>query len=134
MAHKINYKAIKKKLSKFIKTESYNDKNILETINDAVNRTNKIVFKTHLLLRLWLLDKYSKKEEIPNIDTNLISVAFKVFIDSKGKKGVEGNNKIILEEFKKHFTYELFGDLIDGTKLTTILSYYAITKICVLIF
>ena len=127
MAHKINYKAIKKKLSKFIKNESYNDKNILETINDAVNRTNKIVFKTHLLLRLWLLDKYNKKEEIPNIDTNLISVAFKVFIDSKGKKGVEGNNKIILEEFKNYYTYELFGDLVDGTKLTTILSYYAIT-------
>ena len=37
MAHKINYKAIKKKLNKFIKTESYNNKNILETINDAVN-------------------------------------------------------------------------------------------------
>ena len=57
MAHKINYKAIKKKLSKFIKTESYNDKNILETINDAVNRTNKIVFKTHLLLRFLHSDK-----------------------------------------------------------------------------
>ena len=56
MAHKINYKAIKKKISKFIKTESYNDKNILETINDAVNRTNKIVFKTHLFFSsLWFL-------------------------------------------------------------------------------
>ena len=31
------------------------------------------------------------------------------------------------EEFKNYYTYELFGDLVDGTKLTTILSYYAIT-------
>ena len=58
-----DYKCIKLKLVKILNaTNTYNGKNILETINDAVIRTNKIVIKSYMLLRYWLLKKYESNQ------------------------------------------------------------------------
>ena len=55
-----DYKCLKNKLIKIINNDIYNNKNVFDTINNAIDRTNKIVIKTYMLLRLWLLDKYNK--------------------------------------------------------------------------
>ena len=48
------YKCIKLRFNKIINnTNTYNNKNILETISNAVIRTNKIAIKSYMLLRLW---------------------------------------------------------------------------------
>ena len=37
----------------------------IQIINKAVMRTNVITTKTYFLLRLWVLQKYNNKQEIP---------------------------------------------------------------------
>jgi len=56
---------------------------IIGIINDAVIRTHKIVTKTYLLLRYWVLFKYSHGSEIPKITTDLIKVAIQVICSPK---------------------------------------------------
>jgi hypothetical protein len=123
------YKCIKKRLNKIILNSVYNNKDVLYVINDAVKRVNKIIIKTYMLLRLWILDKYHKKQDIPKLNDKIIRIAFNTFINSKGKKGLGDNNKIILNDFKQYYNQDLFGDLEDGSKLSTVLSYSAITMI-----
>ena len=124
-----DYKCIKKRLIKIINKQTYNNKDILETINDSVKRVNNIVTKTYMLLRLWILDKYHKKEQIPKLNDNLIRVAFNTFINTQGKKTNSSENKKLLDSFKLYYSVSLFGDLENGSKLSTILSYSAITML-----
>ena len=124
-----DYKCIKKRLIKIINNQTYKDKDILETINDSVKRVNNIVTKTYMLLRLWILDKYHKKEQIPKINDKIIRVAFNTFINTQGKRPNGGENKKLLDNFKVYYSSELFGDLENGSKLSTILSYSAVTMI-----
>ena len=121
------YKCIKVRLDKLLYMESYKDRNLLQVINSAVIRTNKIVIKTYMLLRLWVLDKYHKKQDIPIIDEHLIAIAFKTFIDTKGIRSVGNDNKKQLDEFKTYYNEMLFGKLEDGSALTNILIYYSRT-------
>jgi len=53
------YKCIKMKLLKILNsTNTYKNQNVLEIINNSVIKTNKIVIKAYMLLRLWILKKY----------------------------------------------------------------------------
>lgn len=122
-----DYNCIKLQLSKIIRNEEYNQKNILKVINDAVKRTNNIVTKTYMLLRLIILDKYHNDLELPNINVDYINIAFKVFIDNKGKKGLAKDNKILLDSLKSYYSKDIFGNLEDGTGLNPILIYSAKT-------
>ena len=124
-----DFKCIKKRLITIINNQTYKDKDILETINDSVKRVNNIVTKTYMLLRLWILDKYHKKEQIPKINDKIIRVAFNTFINTQGKRPNGGENKKLLDNFKVYYSSELFGDLENGSKLSTILSYSAVTMI-----
>jgi len=56
---------------------------ITHIINDATIRTNKIIIKTYLLLKLWILFKYEQKSEdlIPNRET--IKMAIQVVCSEK---------------------------------------------------
>jgi hypothetical protein len=121
------YKCIKMSLEKLIKNETYNNRNVFKVINDVVKRTNNIVCKTYMLLRLIILDKYRKNEDLPNLDIDFINIAFKVFIDSKGKKSLCKSNKLILENLKSYYDANIFGTLEDGTSLNPILIYSAKT-------
>ena len=114
-------------LEKLIRDETYNDRNVLKVINDVVKRANNIVCKTYMLLRLIILDKYHNNQDLPNIDVDFINIAFKVFINSSGKKSLCKNNKIVLENLKSYYDSNIFGDLEDGTNLNPILIYSAKT-------
>ena len=127
--NKDNYKCIKMQLEKFIRNNSYNNKDVYEVINNAVKRVNSIVSKTYMLLRLIVLDKYHKNENLPKLDVDFINIAFKVFIDNTGKKSLCKDNKEILNTLKSYYDINIFGELEDGTKLNPILIYSAKTML-----
>lgn len=81
------YKCIKMKLIKILNTtNTYKDQNVLETINNTVIKTNKIVIKAYMLLRLWILKKYEEDtNNIPILNSNMIRLAF-ISVTKKGKE------------------------------------------------
>jgi hypothetical protein len=125
------YKCIKTRFIKFISKEEYNNKNVFETITDAIVRTNKIVIKSYMLLRLWILKKYENNIELPIITKDTIKMAFKSVVDNTGKQGKRplGSNSLLLKELKALYTTDINYKLEDGTKLSTILNYYSTTII-----
>ncbi len=52
------YKCIKTTLTSICSSE------FIENIQDSVIRTNRIIIKTYLLLRLWILSKYHSNQQI----------------------------------------------------------------------
>ena len=125
------YKCIKLRFNKIINiNNTYNDRNIEYTIDNAIKRTNKIVIKSYMLLRLWILKKYENNIVIPNITIDVIKIAFKSIIDNnkQGKK-TSGNNLILLNELKELYKNDITDKFEDGSKLSTILNYYAVTML-----
>jgi len=51
---------------------NYNEKDILKVLNDAVIRTNKIVFHTYNFLKLYVLHQYESGKKIPIIDKDFV--------------------------------------------------------------
>ena len=114
------YKCLKVNINSIIKN---ND--TINTIEDAVIRTNFITTKSYLLLRLWILKKYNSNLEIPAITDDVIRMSFKsLIVKSSGPKS-KGNNKLLLEEFESLHSFELE----NGKNLSAILSYYSITML-----
>ena len=116
------YKCIKLPITSILNNNE-ESQNILNTIQEAVYRTNYITTKTCLLLRLWCLEKYHNGIDIPLIDENTIKMCMKsLILPSSGPKP-KNNNLLLLNEFKNlhNFTLE------DGVNLSSILDYYAIT-------
>lgn len=110
------YRCIKLSLKNIIK-----DNEDIDNIFDCVVRTNKITIKTYQLLRLWVLNKYCKKEDIPKITEDIIKMVQKSILkDSAGPKP-KGNNLEVLNEFRSLYPF----DLEDGTNLSQILRYNA---------
>jgi hypothetical protein len=110
------YKCIKLPLKNIIKDSSHH-----EIIFDAVIRTNKIIVKTYLLLRLWVLDKYHNDKVIPEIDQDTIltciqTINSKSYIPRKEKK-------LLYDELKN--LYDMKQE--DGSYLVQILTYKATT-------
>ena len=59
------------------------------TLFDACLRTHQIVIHTYQFLRLWILNKYHNKQEIPTITDDTIKMAFKSLLkDSQGPKQI----------------------------------------------
>jgi hypothetical protein len=123
------YRCIKLKLIKILNnTNTYKNQNVLETLNDAVIRCNKIVIKAYMLLRLWILKKYeTNQNEVPILTTNIIRIAFiAVSSKSQGKKP-KSDNLLLLNEFTDLFKNTISGKFEDSSKLSTILNYYSTT-------
>ena len=121
------YKCIKLRFNKIINnTNTYNNKNILETISNAVIRTNKIAIKSYMLLRLWVLKKYESNTDIPKITKDIIRMSFNAVMISKGKKP-KGDNALLLTELQDLYKSDINSTFEDGTKLSTILNYYSTT-------
>ena len=125
------YKCLKLRINKILDSSIiYNNKNVANTIDDAIKRTNKIVIKSYMLLRLWILKKYETNTTIPNITTDTIKIAFKSISDNnKRGKRTSGNNLVLLNELKELYKNEITDKFEDGTKLSTILNYYAVTML-----
>ena len=125
------YKCLKLRLHKLLDNNTiYNNKNVFTTIEDAIKRTNNIVIKSYMLLRLWILKKYETDIVIPIITKDTIKMAFKSVIDnSKRGKRASGDNLKLVNEMKEIFTNDITDKFENGTKLSTILNYYSITMI-----
>ena len=110
------YNCIKVPFDKIIKNTDTIDK-----IFDCVIRTNKITIKTYQLLRLWILDKYHKKENIPIITEDTIKMAQKSILEKSPGPKPKGNNLELFNEFQKFHTFTPE----NGANLSQILSYNA---------
>ena len=121
------YKCIKLRFYKILNnTNTYNNKNILETISDAVIRTNKIAIKSYMLLRLWILKKYESNTDIPKITKDVIRMSFNAVMIRNGKQPI-GNNALLLTELQDLYKLDINSTFENGTKLSTILNYYSTT-------
>ena len=96
------YNCIKVPFSKIIIDETKKNK-----IFNCVVRTNKITIKTYQLLRLWILDKYHKKESIPIITENTIKMAQKSILEKSAGPKPKGNNLALFNEFKNFHSFTL---------------------------
>ena len=110
------YNCIKVPFSKIIIDETKKNK-----IFDCIVRTNKITIKTYQLLRLWILNKYYKKEEMPIITENTIKMAQKSILEKSAGPKPKGNNLALFNEFKEFHSFTLE----NGVNLSQILGYNA---------
>ena len=93
------YSCIKLPLHKIIRNENYDS--TFTIINDAVMRTNYIIYKTYLLLRLWILQKYHKNENIPFITESTIKMCMKSLVKESAGPKPKGENLKFFQEFNE---------------------------------
>ena len=118
------YVTVKCPLNLIIKKQEYK-----ANLIDACFRTNQIVIHSYQFLRLWILDKYHNKLEIPVITENTIKMTFKALtLSSQGPKPKDSNG-LLLDEFEKFYddTYKKLGleNKIVGSYLSQILNSMA---------
>ena len=94
-------------------------------IMDCIIRTNKITIKTYQLLRLWILNKYRKKNDIPTITENTIKMVQKSILEKSAGPKPKGDNLELFKEFKEFHSFTLE----NGVNLSQILGYNAISII-----
>jgi len=102
-------------------------KNIL---NDTCFRTNQIVIHTYQFLRLWILNKYHAKLDIPIITEELIKMVMNILTtkDNRGNKPTDENLKLLnsfnkfYEEYYKNLNYE---NKINASYLSQIINSMA---------
>lgn len=120
------YKCLKVNIKSILKKPVEQTKpNILYILEDAIHRVNNITFKAYLLLKLWILDKYKQKIEIPKITEDTIKMAFKSVCKKSAGPKPKNDNLNLLDEFTNLHSFELE----NGKQLSQILSYYATTMI-----
>lgn len=110
------YRCIKLPLKNII-----NDKDKIDDIFDCVIRANNITIKTYQLLRLWILYKYRKNENIPKITEDMIKMAQKSLLKKSAGQKPKGNNLLLLNELKNVYPFELE----NGLHLSQVLGYNA---------
>ena len=100
----------------------------VKIINDAVIRTNKIVFHTYNFLNLYFSYRYNTDKIFPHIDNKLIMMIMKTVSKRTINGGRAPNNSKRMQNLKKFYDehYSLLNpEYVDNTKLTQILSYEA---------
>uniref|UniRef100_A0A6C0C7T5 Cas12f1-like TNB domain-containing protein n=1 Tax=viral metagenome TaxID=1070528 RepID=A0A6C0C7T5_9ZZZZ len=109
----------------------FNRKKILEVLNDAVIRTNKIVFHTYNFLKLYILHLFDSGEKFPVIDKDFVYSIMTLLAErteKSGRKPSIDKLKIIdkLTQFYNKFYVHLVcqDDLICDDKLSYILKNY----------
>ena len=117
------YRCLKLPISSILYKD--NIKEYMKILQNAIIRTNAITTKTYFLLRLWVLQKYHNKQDIPEITTDTISMCMKSIVKSSSGQKPKGNNAVLLKEFQNLNTFEFE----DGSNLSSILDYYATTMI-----
>lgn len=123
------YRVLKIQLSDIV-----NNTNIIEKMFNATDRTNKLVIHTYQFLWLWILNKYHEKNDIPEITTDIIQMAFKTLtLKSIAGPNLKGKNKEDYDEFNK-FYEEKYKDLgyenkLDGINLSQIIAYTSVSML-----
>ena len=115
--------------SDFCETIDNND--ILNIINDAVIRTNKIVFHTYNFLKLYLLYLYDHDKKFPFIDVDFVYTIMNIVSfrsDTRGRSPSKEKQKLIINLtnfFNKHYKPLISNqDLVNDDKLSYILKNY----------
>ena len=96
---------------------------------DSIKRTNKIVFYSYFLLRIWILKRYNLGIEIPIVNRQLINLIFdviKIKTNRGRKKEKNEEDTIIFNEFTQIFKDIFNDDHVDGVNLSQILYYVSI--------
>lgn len=110
-----------------------NDKNVLEILQDAIYRTNKIVIHTYNFLKLYILYLYDNDSDIPLIDEDFIKIIMRIVSVRNDKRGCRTNKKtlkimkkltIFYNEYYKKTIDE--NDIVIDDKLSFVLAYEAI--------
>ena len=118
------YRCIKMPLRKILHKGKRSE--TLKVINDAVRRTNHIITKAYLLLRLWVLEKYHNDEDIPKITTDTIKMATKSLKKQTVGRPPNTDNLLLLAEFQILQRLNSIP-LEEGEYLSIILNYYSTT-------
>jgi len=86
---------------------------ILQKINETVIRTNKIIIKTYLLLRLWILYKYQQQPDTLAMNKNIIKLAIQVICSQKDatRKTKVKKCQVPSDEQKKQFKDQCYQEL-----------------------
>ena len=101
--------------------------NIKTILNDTCFRTNQIVIHTYQFLRLWILNKYHNKLDIPIITEELIKMVMNTLSikDNRGNKPTD-ENLILLNEFNKfyeeHYKNLNYENKINSSYLSQIIN------------
>ena len=90
--NKSDFVTVKTSLKSIIKDYNTN----FPIINNLVNECNDIVIRTYQFIRLYILNKYYKKEEIPHLDKDTILYFIRA-CGTRDKRGKKSTNK----EFEK---------------------------------
>ena len=110
-----------------------NNKTMLDILQDAVYRTNKIVIHTYNFIKLYILYLYDKDIDIPLIDIQFVKTVMKIISirnDKRGKKPNKKTMKVINKLTKFYNKYYIKtideNDIVNDDKLSFILAYEAI--------
>lgn len=109
------------------------DPKLIKKINENVLTVNKIVIQIYQFLNLYLINKYDKNEEFPEINDIFVKAIIKTITkrqDTRGKPPSE-NTKKLLEELKEFYSKDykkciIDEDIQEDTKLNFIMAYEAI--------
>jgi hypothetical protein len=116
----------KTSLKKILNDDIHNTNQLI--IFDAVNRTHQIVIHMYQFMRLYILNKYHKKQNIPIITLDFIIIVFKTLVKtSKSGNTPKGANLILFKSLKLFYEtdYKILGykKKIDGVNLSHIFGY-----------
>lgn len=94
---------------------------------DVCFRTHKLVIQVYQFIRLWILDKYHNKKEIPLISFDVLKMAFCALCSNdKGGNKPQGENAKLLEEFNtfydKHYKKLNYKEKVNGSYLSQIIN------------
>ena len=126
-----NEKSAYKTLKIPLKTILLNCDTIQPIINNLVFEMNDLVIHTYQFIRLYVLDKYAKKQPLPTIDDIFISYCIKTLgtRDNRGKKCKDTELLETLEEFYETEYQPLLNHEKTNLKNTTFLLPYLATQI-----
>ena len=104
------YKTLKCRLDQII-----SDKLDINKLMSAINRTNSLVTLSYFFIRLFILYKFDKKDNIPHINKNFILLTMKV-VSKKSKGGPKGKDSDLYNELILFYNTE-FGKLVNYEKI-----------------
>jgi hypothetical protein len=107
----INDSSVQKQIQTQIRV--IDNSTILQKINEAVMRTNRIIIKTYLLLRLWILYKYHQQPDTLIMNKIVIKMAMQVICSTKdgARKTKEKKYQVPSDQQKKQFKDQCYREL-----------------------
>jgi hypothetical protein len=114
-----------------LKTILLNRDTTQPVINHLVFEMNDLVIHTYQFIRLYVLDKYTKNQPLPNIDETFILYCIKTLgsRDNRGKKGKDTELLEVLDAFYKIEYQPLLNHEKTNLKNTTFLLPYLAMQI-----